>query len=67
MEELTLAAPLVLPEQGAVQLQLRVGAPDATGRRELGIHSRPDGDPEAGWVQHASGSLAVAAPGEPSF
>ncbi|MEE1781407.1 polyketide synthase dehydratase domain-containing protein, partial [Streptomyces sp. SP17BM10] len=23
------------------------------------IHSRPDGDPEAGWVQHASGALAV--------
>ncbi|MEU6974055.1 type I polyketide synthase, partial [Kitasatospora aureofaciens] len=67
VEELTLAAPLVLPEQGAVQLQLRVGAPDAAGRRELGIHSRPDGDPESGWVQHASGSLAVAAPGEPSF
>ncbi|WP_030558406.1 polyketide synthase dehydratase domain-containing protein, partial [Kitasatospora aureofaciens] len=48
VEELTLAAPLVLPEQGAVQLH---------------VH----GDPEAGWVQHASGSLAVAAPGEPSF
>ncbi|MEE1781871.1 polyketide synthase dehydratase domain-containing protein, partial [Streptomyces sp. SP17BM10] len=59
VEELTLAAPLVLPEHGALQLQLRVGTPDATGRRDLTIHSRPDGDPEAGWVQHASGALAV--------
>ncbi|MFE2408019.1 SDR family NAD(P)-dependent oxidoreductase, partial [Kitasatospora sp. NPDC059408] len=59
VEELTLAAPLVLPEHGALQLQLRVGTPDATGGRELTIHSRPDGDPDAGWVQHAAGSLAV--------
>ncbi|MGW2378247.1 SDR family NAD(P)-dependent oxidoreductase, partial [Kitasatospora sp. NPDC001683] len=59
VEELTLAAPLVLPEQDALQLQLRVGTPDATGRRELTVHTRPDGDPDAGWVQHAAGSLAV--------
>ncbi|MFJ9847690.1 beta-ketoacyl synthase N-terminal-like domain-containing protein, partial [Kitasatospora sp. NPDC101155] len=60
VEELTLAAPLVLPEHGALQLQLRVVAPDAVGRRELTIHSRPDGDPDAGWVQHAAGSLAAS-------
>ncbi|MFJ3221692.1 beta-ketoacyl synthase N-terminal-like domain-containing protein, partial [Kitasatospora sp. NPDC086801] len=60
VEELTLAAPLVLPEHGALQLQLRAGTPDVTGRRELTIHSRPDGDPDAGWVQHAAGSLAVS-------
>ncbi|MEE1781398.1 beta-ketoacyl synthase N-terminal-like domain-containing protein, partial [Streptomyces sp. SP17BM10] len=59
VEELTLAAPLVLPEHGAVQLHVRVGGPDASDRREVTIHSRPDGDPEAGWVQHASGALAV--------
>ncbi|MGA5824235.1 SDR family NAD(P)-dependent oxidoreductase, partial [Kitasatospora sp. NPDC094028] len=60
VEELTLAAPLVLPDQGALQLQLRVEAPDTTGRRELTIHSRPEGDPDAGWVQHAAGSLAAS-------
>ncbi|WP_172388275.1 polyketide synthase dehydratase domain-containing protein, partial [Streptomyces sp. MNP-20] len=32
LEELTLAAPLVLPERGAVQLQVSVGAEDADGR-----------------------------------
>ncbi|MGV9856865.1 type I polyketide synthase, partial [Streptomyces sp. NPDC003442] len=33
LEELTLEAPLVLPEVGGVQLQLSVGAPDGSGRR----------------------------------
>ncbi|MFJ2582987.1 type I polyketide synthase, partial [Kitasatospora aureofaciens] len=61
VEELTLAAPLLLPEQGAVQLHVRVGGPDASGRRELAIHSRPDGDPDAGWIQHAAGMLAPQA------
>ncbi|MFJ3221691.1 beta-ketoacyl synthase N-terminal-like domain-containing protein, partial [Kitasatospora sp. NPDC086801] len=60
VEELTLAAPLVLPERGAVQLHVRVGGPDASERRAVTIHSRPDGDPDAGWVQHAAGSLAVS-------
>ena len=35
VEELTLAAPLVLPADGAVQLQVRVAAADADGRRAL--------------------------------
>ncbi|MFE2408018.1 SDR family NAD(P)-dependent oxidoreductase, partial [Kitasatospora sp. NPDC059408] len=59
VEELTLAAPLVLPERGAVQLHVRVGGPDASERRAVTIRSRLDGDPDAGWVQHAAGSLAV--------
>ncbi|MCC3775995.1 type I polyketide synthase, partial [Streptomyces sp. UNOB3_S3] len=67
VEELTLAAPLVLPEQGGVQVQVWVGSPDATGRRELSLHSRPDGAEELPWTQHASGVLAPdehrAAPG----
>ncbi|MFE3939736.1 hypothetical protein ACFXPJ_39810, partial [Streptomyces goshikiensis] len=42
LEEHTLHAPLVLPPTGGVQLQLWVGAPDATGRRSLGVHSRPE-------------------------
>ncbi|MFJ4781690.1 type I polyketide synthase, partial [Streptomyces sp. NPDC088762] len=60
LEELTLAAPLILPERGGVQVQLTVGAPDDSGRRVLTVHARPegqDGDAEA-WIQHASGVLA---------
>nr|WP_246843248.1 type I polyketide synthase [Allokutzneria sp. NRRL B-24872] len=61
VEELTLQAPLTLPESGSVQVQVWVGPPDSTGRRALSIHSRHED-----WVQHASGTLAVQA-GEPSF
>ncbi|WP_433390869.1 type I polyketide synthase [Micromonospora sp. KLBMP9576] len=61
VEELTLEAPLVVPERGAVQVQLRVGEPDAAGARRVTIHSRPDGD--GAWTSHASGTLGVAAPG----
>ncbi|MEV0603334.1 SDR family NAD(P)-dependent oxidoreductase, partial [Streptomyces sp. NPDC050315] len=64
LADLTLEAPLVLPEHGAVQLQMAVGAPDATGRRPVTIHSRPQsaqGEPnEASWTRHAGGSLTPA-------
>ncbi|MDX3187241.1 SDR family NAD(P)-dependent oxidoreductase [Streptomyces sp. MN03-5084-2B] len=59
VEELTLAAPLLLPEQGAVQVQLSVGAPGETGSRELTLHSRTgDGEP---WTVHATGVLGSGA------
>ncbi|MEI5103840.1 polyketide synthase dehydratase domain-containing protein [Streptomyces sp. PmtG] len=70
VEELTLAAPLVLPEDGAVRLQVSVGAPDASGRRTLTCHARPDGAPDdEPWTRHAFGTLtagedAPAADGE---
>ncbi|MFG2994797.1 type I polyketide synthase [Streptomyces sp. NPDC048257] len=75
LEELTLHAPLVLPRTGGVQIQLWVGAPDATGRRTLGVHSRPEPAPDAvgldadagePWTRHADGVLATGAP-QPSF
>ena len=40
--ELTLEAPLVLPEPGAVQVQVAVGAADERGSRSIAIHSRAD-------------------------
>ncbi|WP_079163351.1 type I polyketide synthase [Streptomyces sp. RTd22] len=57
VEELTLAAPLVLPERSAVQIQVRVGAADEDGRRTVTVHSRPDDDSGAQWTQHAVGGL----------
>ncbi|MGE7438999.1 SDR family NAD(P)-dependent oxidoreductase [Kitasatospora sp. NPDC001175] len=72
LAELTLEAPLVLPERGAVQLQLAVGEADATGSRSFTLHSRPE--PEDGavrtaehaWTRHATGVLATAGrSGEP--
>ncbi|WP_406164082.1 type I polyketide synthase [Streptomyces canus] len=59
VEELMLTAPLVLPERSAVQVQIRLTAPDDEGRRELTVHARPDGS-ELPWAQHAMGTLAAA-------
>ncbi|MFE9747961.1 SDR family NAD(P)-dependent oxidoreductase [Saccharothrix saharensis] len=56
VEELTLEAPLVLPEHGGVQLQLFVGEADARGRRAVSVHSRPEKD--GAWTRHAAGVLA---------
>ena len=58
VEELTLQAPLVLPADGGVQVQVRVGAPGEDGRASLGVYARPDGQPDAEWVRHATGVLA---------
>ncbi|MFG2219679.1 type I polyketide synthase [Streptomyces sp. NPDC048685] len=61
LDELIIAAPLVLPEQGAVQLQIAVAAPDRTGRRPVTVHSRPaEAAPDAPWTRHADGLLAPA-------
>ncbi|GES10223.1 polyketide synthase [Acrocarpospora macrocephala] len=62
VEELTLAAPLVLGKDDAVAVQVAVGAPEETGRRTLSVYSRPAqaGD-EAQWVRHATGTLATDA------
>ncbi|MFC5668443.1 SDR family NAD(P)-dependent oxidoreductase, partial [Kitasatospora misakiensis] len=61
VDELTIETPLALPEQGSVQLQLSVGAPDGAGRRALRVHSRPAGE-DAEWTRHASGTVAPGAP-----
>ncbi|MYZ40741.1 polyketide synthase dehydratase domain-containing protein, partial [Streptomyces sp. SID4917] len=61
VEELTLAAPLTLPGEGAVQVQVRVGVADDKGRRPLAVHSRPDAADERSWTQHAMGVLTTGA------
>ncbi|KAK1185165.1 type I polyketide synthase [Streptomyces sp. NBS 14/10] len=58
VEELTLHAPLPLPADGEVVLQVAVGAADESGRRELSIHARPAAD--GTWTRHAIGTLAAA-------
>ncbi|WTR18939.1 SDR family NAD(P)-dependent oxidoreductase [Streptomyces sp. NBC_00138] len=61
IEELTLHAPLLLPEQGAVRLRTVVGPADDSGRRPVTVHAQPDGGPEdAPWTRHASGHLTVS-------
>ncbi|MFI2239383.1 SDR family NAD(P)-dependent oxidoreductase [Streptomyces chrestomyceticus] len=64
LEELTLHAPLVFPEDGAaVQIQVVLAGPDAEGRRGVEVFSRSDAAGQSqGWTQHASGVLAPAGP-----
>ncbi|WP_046507470.1 type I polyketide synthase, partial [Streptomyces odonnellii] len=58
VEELTLATGLVVPDDGAVRVQVRVAAPDRTGRRSLTVHARPDGAGQP-WTLHAAGVLSA--------
>ncbi|MFE9844083.1 type I polyketide synthase, partial [Streptomyces goshikiensis] len=67
VEELTLEAPLVLPERGGVQLQLVVEAPMAPGRRPFSVYSRrQEALAEEPWTRHGSGVLASGAQPEAS-
>ncbi|WP_020638027.1 type I polyketide synthase [Amycolatopsis balhimycina] len=58
--ELTLAAPVVLPERGGVQVQVWIGAPDAAGLRALTVYGRPDDADDHPWTEHATGLLGAA-------
>ncbi|RKN03007.1 type I polyketide synthase, partial [Streptomyces radicis] len=62
VDELTLEAPLVLPERGGVAVQLTVGSlADDGGRRTVRLYSRPEDDEV--WTRHASGVLASSSGG----
>ncbi|MFZ4139122.1 acyltransferase domain-containing protein, partial [Streptomyces koyangensis] len=62
LEELTLAAPLVLPEDTGLQLRV-VAGPKTDGRRTVAVHSRPEGAEDAPWTAHAHGFLTDAPTG----
>nr|WP_284746753.1 type I polyketide synthase [Amycolatopsis sp. RTGN1] len=64
LDELTLEAPLVLPELGKVRLQVVVDEPDASGHRAVAVYSQTDTDDP--WVRHAAGRLAPTAGAEPA-
>ncbi|MFH8368438.1 type I polyketide synthase [Streptomyces sp. NPDC018031] len=69
LEELTITAPLPLPERGGVRLRVTLGEDDGSGRRTVGFDAAPeqatgpeDPDGTAGWTpwtRHASGVLAT--------
>jgi mycoketide-CoA synthase len=63
VSELTLVAPLVLPPEGAVRLQVQVDAPEDgdASRQGLSIFSRQEDAPEgSAWTLHAQGVLSRA-------
>ncbi|MFF1279143.1 type I polyketide synthase, partial [Streptomyces marokkonensis] len=63
LEELVLESPLVVEARQTVSVQVTVGAPDASGRRAVGVHSAPQSGESADsplWTRHARGFLAPA-------
>ncbi|MGP4030333.1 SDR family NAD(P)-dependent oxidoreductase [Actinomadura sp. 3N407] len=61
IEELTLSTPLVLPETGAVHVQVVAGPSDGSGRRSVTVRSRPAPPADdAEWTGHAEGELGRA-------
>ncbi|WP_030349126.1 type I polyketide synthase, partial [Streptomyces sp. NRRL S-1022] len=61
LDELVIEAPLILPAQGGVRVQVGVGGPDDQGARTVTIHSARDGAAGAdGWTRHATGVLTPA-------
>ncbi|MGW1452887.1 type I polyketide synthase, partial [Micromonospora sp. NPDC002411] len=56
VDDLVLAAPLVLGEQ-RIEVQVRTGADDGSGRRTVTVHASPDG---SRWTTHATGTLSTA-------
>ncbi len=66
VQELVQEAPLVLPAQGGMRLQIWVGESESEGRRSFEIHSCPESPSGAGesgetWTRHATGMLAPGA------
>ncbi|MEZ7007876.1 polyketide synthase dehydratase domain-containing protein, partial [Streptomyces sp. AD55] len=61
LEELALQAPLVVPEQGGIAIQVTVGAADSAGRRSVSVHSRSEDAGPGQWTRHAEGILAQGA------
>ncbi|MEU1288816.1 type I polyketide synthase [Kitasatospora sp. NPDC005856] len=60
VEDLTIEAPLILPERGAVVLQTVVGAADDSGLRPVAVYGRPQDAPHGEpWTRHAGGLLAA--------
>ncbi|MGW2635310.1 SDR family NAD(P)-dependent oxidoreductase, partial [Streptomyces chattanoogensis] len=57
VDEFVLMTPLVLAEESGTQVQVLVGAADEKGSRSVSVYSRPDGDPDQPWLQHAGGTL----------
>ncbi len=69
LEELTLEAPLIVPEAGGVALQVALSPAGEDGKREALVHSRAEAKADdeeevepAAWVLHARGVLSDERP-----
>ncbi|EFL20778.1 LOW QUALITY PROTEIN: modular polyketide synthase, partial [Streptomyces himastatinicus ATCC 53653] len=61
VEDLTLRAPLILPNDGTVQIQISIEPAEGDRRRTVRVYSRPqDSAAEQPWTLHATGTLTTA-------
>ncbi|MGW6375920.1 SDR family NAD(P)-dependent oxidoreductase [Rhodococcus sp. NPDC055112] len=61
LEDLAIEAPLLIPAEGEVAVQVSVLAEGDGGRSTVAVHSRPaDASGEAPWTRHATGTLTAA-------
>ncbi|WP_179282643.1 type I polyketide synthase, partial [Streptosporangium subroseum] len=60
-EELVLREPLVIPPQGGIRLQVRVGSADDADRRAVTVYAQPEDGDADDWTTHAEGMLAPVA------
>ncbi|MFG2848781.1 type I polyketide synthase, partial [Kitasatospora sp. NPDC048296] len=70
LEELLTEAPLLVPEQGGVRLQVAVGGPDEHGARTVDVYSTREDDADTGgaevWTRHATGRLVTEPTAQPA-
>jgi acyl transferase domain-containing protein/acyl carrier protein len=57
--ELAMEAPLVVPIQGEIDLQLRVAPDAAAGRFTVSVHARPSDSAAQTWTRHARGVVTT--------
>ncbi|MDQ7807670.1 type I polyketide synthase [Amycolatopsis sp. A133] len=57
LDELIIEAPLVVPAQGGVRVQVALSGPDETGSRTVAVYSQRDGG-AGSWTRHATGVLS---------
>jgi acyl transferase domain-containing protein/NAD(P)-dependent dehydrogenase (short-subunit alcohol dehydrogenase family)/thioesterase domain-containing protein/acyl carrier protein len=71
LAELILEAPLPIPPEGAVQLQVTVTPDEDSEEHRVEIHARPepngDQDEEVSWARHATATLSDEAPAPLGF
>jgi rifamycin polyketide synthase module 4/5/6 len=66
LDELVVEAPLVVPEQGGVQVQVALAGPGGHGARAVEVYSRRDGG-TGPWTRHATGLLSATPDGGTGF
>ncbi|MET7669451.1 SDR family NAD(P)-dependent oxidoreductase [Micromonospora luteifusca] len=63
--DLTLEAPVVLPHDGGIRIQVLIGRPDTSGAHPISVHSQPE-EADQVWTRHATGQLEAGVPAAPA-